>query len=463
MTSPPTLQVGFLPSNEAIESLNVSLRGQLILPDQLEYDSARTVWNGMIDKRPAAIVRCAGVADVVTAVRFARQHNLIVAVRGGGHSFAGNAVCDNGLVIDLSGMRSVRVDPVRQTARAEGGALISDLDHETQAFGLAVPSGTVSHTGVGGLTLGGGQGWLMNKYGLTCDNLLSVDVVTADGQLLTVSKDEHPDLFWAVRGGGGNFGVVTSFEYQLHPVGPWVLGGMLLYSIDQAVAVLRFYREYSMNTPDELSLIAGLLCLPDGTPAIALVAGWCGAIEAGEAALAPLRAFGTPLVDLIAPMPYCQLQKLLDAAVPHGLHRYCKMGYLPHIDDALIDHVIQQYAQKTSPYSMILFNVMRGAVSRVAPDATAFPHRQPQWYFDIIAQWTDPDEAATHQRWVRDGWQKTEAFTNGTSTNFLDSDDGLNRVKAAYGPNYERLATLKTKYDPDNFFRLNNNIVPKGA
>ena len=453
-------QVGFLLADEAIESLKASLRGQLILPDHVDYDAARTVWNGMIDKRPAAIVRCAGTADVINAVRFARQHNLLAAVRGGGHSFAGNAVCDNGLVIDLSGMRSVRVDPVRQTARAEGGALMSDLDHETPAVGLAVPSGTVSHTGVGGLTLGGGQGWLMNKYGLTCDNLLSADLVTADGQLLTVSQNEHPDLFWAIRGGGGNFGIVTSFEYQLHPVGPTILGGMMLYSMDQATDVLRFYREFSMNAPDELSLIAGLLCLPDGTPALALVAGWCGTIEAGETALTPLRTFGAPLADLIGPMPYCQLQKSLDAAVPHGLHRYCKMGYLPRMDEALIEHVVQLYAQKTSPYSMILFNVMRGAVSRVASDATAFPHRHPQWYFDIVAQWINPDEAPTHQAWVRQGWQETKAFTNGTSTNFLDSDDGLSRVKDAYGPNYERLVALKTQYDPDNFFRLNNNIVP---
>ncbi|MGM9509095.1 FAD-binding oxidoreductase [Larkinella sp. GY13] len=460
MTTNHTIQTDFALTEEVLVDLKTSFRGQLVLADHTHYNSVRSVWNGMIDKRPALIAQCAGVADCIGAVIFARQQNLIVAVRGGGHSFAGNAVCDNGLVIDLSLMRSIRVDVMRKTVRAEGGALLSDLDYETQVFGLAVPSGTVSHTGVAGLTLGGGQGWLMNKYGLTCDNLLAADIILADGRFLTVSNDQHPDLFWAIRGGGGNFGIVTSFEFQLHPVGPTILGGMVLYPITQAAEVLRFYRDFSMSAPDELGLIAGLLSLPDGTPAIAIVAGWCGSLEEGETVLAPLRAFGTPLADLIGPMAYGQLQKIFDAAVPHGLHRYTKMGYLPTIDDNLIERVVQNFALKPSAYSFILFNVMHGAVNRVAPEATAFPHRRPHWHFDVVAQWVTPDEAKKNLEWTQNFWQEVEPFTQGTGANFLDSDDGLSRVKAAYGTNYERLARLKNQYDPENFFRLNNNIVP---
>ncbi|MFD3003607.1 FAD-binding oxidoreductase [Pontibacter toksunensis] len=447
--------------NSAIETLKASLRGTLLQPGEVGYDQARTVWNGMIDKHPALIVKCAGPSDVIQAVNFAREHNLIVSVKGGGHSFAGKSVCDAGLMIDLSSMRSIWVDLSRRTARAEAGALLSDLDHETQAFGLATTGGTVSHTGIAGLTLGGGQGWLMNKYGLTVDNLLSVDIVLADGRMLTASKSENEDLFWAVRGGGGNFGVVTSFEYQLHPVGPQILGGMILYPMDKAMDVLRFYRTYSMETPEELSSAVGIITSPEGLPLIAVVVAWIGDMEEGEQHIKALREFDTPLADMIGPMPYTQMQKIFDAAVPHGMHRYTKMGYLPHLEDDLLEMIVRHSNQVTSPYSIVLLNCMKDAAAKVDPADTAFAHRGEQWHFDIVAQWTNPSEASKHISWARSFWQEAESFTNGTGINFLDADDGSDRVKLAFGANYERLAQLKQKYDPTNFFRLNNNVLPK--
>lgn len=443
-----------------VEELKAKLRGDLLLPDEDGYDKARSIWNGMIDKRPSLIVRCAGPADVIQAVKFARQHDLLVAVKAGGHSFAGRSVCDGGLMIDLSRMKGVRVDPVKRTARAEAGALLSDLDHETQAFGLAVTAGVVSHTGIAGLTLGGGQGYLMNKHGLTIDNLLSVDMVLADGRFVTASETENEDLFWAIRGGGGNFGIVTSFEYQLHPVGPQILGGMLIYSLDQAREVMRFYREFAMNTPDEMSIAAAIFTLPDGIKAFALLVGWMGNKEEGLRLLESLRTYKVPLADLIGVIPYTQLQKSLDAAVPHGMHRYNKMGYLPDLYDEVID-IILKNSERISPYSMVIFNCMKGAVTRVAPDKTPFPYRQNQWYFDITPQWTDPAEAYTQIAWTRSFWAEVEPYTRGTNINWLAEDDGNDRVKLAYGPNYKRLAQLKHKYDPTNFFRLNNNILPE--
>ena len=446
-------------AKEAVEELIINLRGEVLLPEEEGYDKARAIWNGMIDKRPALIVKCAGPSDVIQAVKFAQKHELLLAVKAGGHSFAGRSVCDGGLMVDLSRMRGVRVDPKKKTARAESGALLSDLDHETQAFGLAVTAGVVSHTGIAGLTLGGGQGYLMNKYGLTIDNLLSVDIVLADGRLVTASETENEDLFWAIRGGGGNFGIVTSFEYQLHPVGPMVVGGMLLYPLNQAREAMRFYREYAMNTPDEMSVLAGILTLPDGTKAFAMVVGWMGEIEEGLRQLEPLRNFKEPIADLINVIPYTQLQKSFDAGVPHGMHRYNKMGYLPDLSDEVID-IVLKHAEQISPYSMILFNCMKGAVTRVAPDKTPFPYRNKQWYFDITPQWTDPVEADTQIAWTRSFWAEVEPHTRGTAVNWLSDDEGADRVKLAYGPNYKRLAQLKYKYDPTNFFMLNNNILP---
>ncbi|WP_240469904.1 FAD-binding oxidoreductase [Cyclobacterium sp. SYSU L10401] len=442
-----------------MEAFKSSLRGALLLPDQEGYDQSRTIWNGMFDKYPTMVVKCAGPSDVIAAVNFARENKLILAVKAGGHSFAGRSTCDGGLLIDLSNMKGIRVDSLKQTARAEAGALLSDLDHETQAFGLAVTAGVVSHTGIAGLTLGGGQGYLMNKFGLTIDNLLSVDMVLADGSFVKASKSENEDLFWAIRGGGGNFGVVTSLEYQLHKVGPEVLAGMILYPLDQAKKMLQFYREYSMNTPDEMSVIAGIFTLPDGVKVFGFVVCWMGDFDEGNRQLEPLRALPPPLADLIAPVPYVQLQKSFDAAVPHGMHRYNKMGYIPEITDELIDIIVRN-TKEVSPYSMILFNVMKGAVTRVRPEDTPFPYRGRQWYFDITPQWVDPEEADSLIAWTRAFWDEVEPHTQGTAVNWLSPDDGLDRVKAAYGPNYYRLARLKHKYDPDNFFRLNNNILP---
>ncbi len=445
---------------EAIAGLKSTFNGTLLRPGQDGYDQARAVWNGMIDKCPALIARCTSSADVLSAVKFARRHNLLVAVRGGGHNVAGNAVCAGGLMIDLSPMKAIAVDALGRTARAEAGVLWRELDQATQQYGLATTGGTVSHTGIAGLTLGGGLGWLMGKHGLTCDNLLSVDMVMADGRLLTASETENNDLFWAVRGGGGNFGVVTSFTYQLHPVGPTILGGMVLYPQEQAKEVLRFYRDFARNTSDELMIFAALLNTPDGLPVVALLVGWFGPVSEGEQHLKPLRDFGTPLADLIAEVPYVQHQALFDAATPHGMHRYWKSGNLPEIKDDFIDVLIEQATRQPSPFSFILFFHIKGVAARIDPEKTAFGLREDQWDFDIVSQWMDPADAQTNIDWTRSFWSQVEPYTKGVYVNHLGGEDEATRVRAAYGPNYDRLVALKTKYDPANFFRLNNNIAP---
>ncbi|GAB2564117.1 FAD-binding oxidoreductase [Spirosoma aerophilum] len=445
---------------EAIDGLSATFSGVLLRPGEAGYDQARAVWNGMIDRRPALIARCTSSADVSSAVKFARRYNLLVSVRGGGHNVAGNAVCTDGLMIDLSLMKGINVKAHNRTAHAEAGVLWSELDQATQQYGLATTGGTVSHTGIAGLTLGGGLGWLMGKHGLACDNLLSVDIVTATGELLTASETENEDLFWAVRGGGGNFGIVTRFTYQLHPVGPMILAGMVLYPMDQAKAVLRFYRTFARSTPDELMIFAVLMNTPDGLPVVALLAGWFGPIAEGEQFLRPLRNFGTPLADLISEVPYLQNQTIFDAATPHGMHRYWKSGNLPDIKDGLIDVILDQTAKQTSPYSFVLFFHIKGVAARIDPAKTAFGLREDQWDFDIVGQWTDPAENQTHTDWVRTFWNQVEPYTKGVYVNHLGGEDEATRVKAAYGPNYERLVALKVKYDPDNFFRLNNNIIP---
>ena len=414
----------------------------------------------MIDKCPALIARCTGAADVAQAVRFARTHNLLVSVRGGGHNVAGNAVCDDGLMIDLSPMKGIQVDADNRTVRAEAGVLWSELDAATQQHGLATTGGTVSHTGIAGLTLGGGLGWLMSKHGLTCDNLLSVEMVRATGETLTASETENEDLFWAVRGGGGNFGIVTAFTYRLHPIGPTILGGMILYPMEQARDVLKFYRTFARSTPDDLIVFAVLMTTPDGLPVVALLAGWFGPLAEGEHYLKPLRSFGTPLADLIGEVPYVQHQTIFDAATPHGMPRYWKSGNLLDIEDGFIEVVLDGAARQTSPYSFILFFHIKGVAARVDPQKTAFGLREDQWDFDIVAQWTDPAENQTHIDWVRTFWNQVEPHTKGVYVNHLGGEEEATRVRSAYGANYERLVTLKTKYDPDNFFRLNNNIAP---
>ena len=437
-----------------------SLRGPLLGPGEDGYDGARKVWNGMIDRRPALIARCAGVADVVAAVRFARTHELLVSVRGGGHNITGNAVCEDGLMIDLSRMKSVRVDPARRTARAGAGLTWGEYNHETQAFGLASTGGVVSTTGIAGLTLGGGLGWLMGKHGLSCDNLLSADLVTADGQFLTASADQHPDLFWGLRGGGGNFGVVTSFEYRVHPVDA-VLAGMVLHPMAKAREVLRFYRDFARNCPDEALAAAALMTSPEGAPVVAIIVSYIGDIVAGEAVVAPLRKFGSPLLDTIAPTSYVQLNTLFDAAVPYGgVQRYWKSSFLKQLGDDLIEILIERSAKMLSPMSMVLFFHLHGAAARVDRNATAFGLRDDQWDYDVISQWTDPDESADHVQWTREFWTTVEPFATGeVYVNHLDSEEAT-RIRAAYSQGYERLVALKNKYDPTNLFRLNQNIKP---
>jgi FAD/FMN-containing dehydrogenase len=447
-----------------VEALRDSLRGPLLRTGEAGYDAARAMWNGMIDRRPALIVRCAGVADVIHGVTFARTHQLLLAVRGGGHNVAGNAVCDGGLMLDLSGMKSVRVDPVRRTARAEPGLTWGEFDHETQTVGLATTGGQISTTGIAGLTLGGGWGYLARKYGLTSDNLLAVDLVTADSQLLTASATEHADLFWGVRGGGGNFGVVTSFEYQLYPVGP-VLAGVVLHPFAQARAVLRFYRDFTQEAPDELASGAVCITLPDGTPVVGIVVCYSGPLEAGERVLHPLRAFGTPLADQIGIMPYTAAQKLVDAFYPPGLQQYWKASFLQELSEAAIDTIVASSAQRPTPLChVVIEHTLGGAVSRVDREATAFQHRDVQYSFTSLGVCTDPAEVEKCVRWARECWAAMQPFaTGGVYVNYLgrEADEGAERLRAAYGPEkYERLVALKNTYDPTNLFRLNQNITP---
>jgi hypothetical protein len=444
-----------------IAALQAGFKGILLQAGDEGYHKARAVWNGMIDKCPAIIARCTDARDVVNAVLFAKRHELPVSVRGGGHNVAGNAVCESGLMIDLSLMKAIKVDAVNRIVHAEAGVLWSELDQATQQYGLATTGGTVSHTGIAGLTLGGGLGWLMGKHGLTCDNLLAVEIVTAEGNILTASSQENEDLFWAVRGGGGNFGIVTRFTYQLHHVGPTILGGMILYPMEQAKDVLRFYRDYARSTPDELMVFTVIMTTPDGLPVIAMIAGWFGLLSEGEQYLKPLRNFGTPLADLISEVSYMQHQMMFDAAAPHGLHRYWKSGNLTEIKDDFIDILLEHASRLTSPYSFILFFHIKGVAARVDPQLTAFGLREDQWDFDIVGQWPEGSESQMHNQWVRNFWNEIEPFTKGVYVNHLGGEDEAIRVKSAYGTNYNRLAALKKKYDPDNFFRLNNNIVPE--
>jgi FAD/FMN-containing dehydrogenase len=443
-----------------VESFAGGLRGRLLQPGAEGYDNSRKVWNGMIDRRPALIARCAGPADVMAAVRFARDHRLLVSVKGGGHNITGNAVCDGGLMVDLSAMKSVRVDPARRTARAEAGLTWGEYNRETQAFGLASTGGVVSTTGIAGLTLGGGLGWLMGKHGLSCDNLISADLVTAAGELVTASAEENPDLFWGLRGGGGNFGVVTSFEYRLHPVGP-VLAGMVIYPMSEAREVLRFYRDFARGCPDEMLAAAALMTSHEGAPVVVIIASYIGDLAKGERLVAPLRKFGTPLADTIAPTSYVQLNTLFDAAVPYGgVQRYWKSSFLNELGDELLDIMTARAAKMLSPMSMVLFFHMHGAAARADRNATAFGLRHDQWDYDVISQWTDPAESADHIGWTREYWNAVEPFASGeVYVNHLDAEEAT-RIRAAYGGSYDRLVTLKNKYDPTNLFRMNQNIRP---
>src|SRR6266852_1925000 len=451
----------------AIQDLKQNFRGELLVPSDAGYDEARKVWNGMIDKRPALIARCASVADVIHCVNFGRANDLLIAVRGGGHNVGGNAVCDGGLVIDLSRMKSVRIDPGRRTARAEPGLTWREFDRETQAFGLATTGGQISTTGIAGLTLGGGWGYLARKYGLTCDNLLSVDLVTANGQFLTTSVAENADLFWGMRGGGGNFGVVTSFEYQLHPVGP-VLAGIVAYPFEKAKEVLKLFREFTSGAPDEMASGIVLISLPDGTPVVGIVVCHSGALAEGERVVKPLMTFGPRLIDQIGPIPYTAAQQLIDGFYPPGLQNYWKSSFLKAISDEAIDVMVAYCAKRPSPMCHgLIEHQLGGAVRRVDREATAFGQRDAEYSFMSLGVCAEASEAEKCTRWAWEFWDAMQPWsTGGVYVNYLgrEADEGSGRVEAAYGPEkYARLVALKNKYDPGNLFRLNQNIKPTQA
>ena len=454
-----------------VERFGSGLRGELLRPGDSAYEEARKVWNGLIDKRPALIARCAGVGDVVDSVNFARENDLLVAVRGGGHNVAGNGVCDGGLVIDLSPMKSVRVDPERRTVRAEGGARLADLDRETQVFGLATPMGVVSETGIAGLTLGGGIGWLRRKHGLSSDNLLSVDVVTADGRFLTASEAENPDLFWGIRGGGGNFGVVTSFEYRLHPVGPEVMFCFVLYPGDRAKEALGFCEEYVAEAPEGVSPLGVLGHVPPvelfperwhGEPYVALLAMHAGDAEEGERVLKPLRDLGGAIADLSALMPYTQVQRVLDEDYPDGWRYYWKSQNISGLSDEVIERLADHLEAAPSHHSTIDVWYQGGAMSHTEASETAFGDRSAPIWLGVEANWEDTQDDEANISWVRECVSDMRRYSGGGAylnfAGFFEEGDRL--MREAFGENYERLVGLKNKYDPTNLFRLNQNVKP---
>jgi len=442
----------------SLQSFGTGLSGTVIRRGDAGYDQARRVWNGMIDRSPAAIFRCSSTADVVAAVNFAREEGLALAVRGGGHNAAGLALVDDGLVIDLSGLRGIRVDADKRIAYVQGGALWRDLDAATHPHGLATTGGVISSTGVGGLTLGGGLGWLMRQHGLACDNVLAVEIVTADGQVRRASATENPDLFWAVRGGGGNFGVVTNFEFRLHPMRT-LYAGMLVFPGPQAPQVLRRYREVAENSPDELTVFAALMTSPDGQPITAIFPAYNGPIAKAEAAVKPFRDLG-PVADQVQEMPYPALQSMLDEGFPSGLHVYWRSDFLKGLPDEALDALVDRFNAITSPLSALLIEQFGGAVARVPADQTAFAQRDAMFNLVIISRWADAATAATHTDWARHTSAAIQPFASGgVYVNYL-GEEGADRIKAAYGPKYEKLVAVKKQYDPTNLFRVNQNIQP---
>jgi FAD/FMN-containing dehydrogenase len=446
----------------AVEELRARLRGPLVLPDDADYHECRHVWNAMIDRHPGMIARCVGAADVISSVDFAREHGLVISVRGGAHNVPGNAVCDGGIVIDSSLMKAIRVDPDNATVRAEAGVKWGEFDRETQAFGLATTGGTFSDTGIAGLTLGGGIGWLGGKHGLASDNLLSADLVTADGQLITASRDNHPDLFWALRGGGGNFGVVTSFEYQLHPVAT-VLAGLVIHPFANAKSVLEFYRDFSRSVPDELTTLLACLTDPEAGPVCAIIVCYNGSLDDAERAVRPVREFGPPVVDQIGPMPYCGVQTMADHLAPPGRHWYVKAPFLNEISEEFIEVFVNRFAAVSSPYTLMLLQQKGGAMARGAADQTAFGHRDATHVCVIFAGWEDAAEAERHIEWTRTTAEQLWPYSSGgqyVNDIGLEADEGADQIRAAFGSNYERLIAVKNTYDPTNLFRHNQNLKP---
>jgi hypothetical protein len=471
MTTPTAAEIGRRRSKEPPVAVIDGFRGRLISTDDVDYDIVRAVWNGAIDRRPHLIARCIGTADVVAAVRFAREHDLEIAIRGGGHNVAGTAVCDEGIVVDLSAMRAVRVDAAHRRAWVQGGALWGDVDRETQAHGLATTGGIVSHTGVAGLTLGGGIGWLMRKHGLTVDNLVAADVVTADGERLRASAEEHPDLFWALRGGGGNFGVVTAFEFRLHSVGPTVLAGPILWDATDAGEVLRFYRDFIRDAPDDVGTVVRfgtappLPVIPENLhwrPVVMIGSCYAGPIEDGEQALRPLRAFRTPLLDLVGPTRYVEFQSAIDSTVVHGWNYYWKSTHLAELGDDLIDVIVEHAFSCSSPRSYVAMFHLKGAVSRVTAGETAFGNRQASHAMTLDAVWRPGEDFGDQDTaWSRGFFAALGPFRQGVYVNFLNNDEDPGWVREAYGDSvYTRLAEVKATYDPDNVFHHNQNIQP---
>jgi FAD/FMN-containing dehydrogenase len=455
---------------ELLSPLREKLRGALCFPGEPGYEQARTIWNAMIDRHPGAVVRAAGAADVIAAVDFARERRLLLSVRGGGHNIAGNAVCEGGLMIDLSPMKSVRVDPVHRTARVEPGVTLGELDREAQAFGLATPLGINSTTGVAGLALGGGFGWTSRKLGLTADNLLSADVVTADGQLVHASEAENPDLFWAIRGGGGNFGVVTSFELRLHPVGPMVLAGLVIHPFENAKELLSGYRSFVAGAPDELTCWVVLRKAPPlpflppevhGTEVVVLAACYAGEVSRGLEAIAPLRALGKPLADVIGPTPFVGWQTALDPLLTPGARNYWKSHDLLELGDAAIEVMLEHVRRLPTPECELLIANLGGAVNRVPADATAYPHREVQFVVNVHTRWRDSTQDGACIGWARALFDALAPHaTGGVYVNFMPEDEAERVRQGAYAANYDRLAKIKARYDPDNLFRLNQNIRP---
>jgi FAD/FMN-containing dehydrogenase len=445
----------------SIQRFQSELSGRLVLPHSPEYEDARKIWNGMIDKHPAMIVQCANEADVISAIRFARSMDIEVAVRGGGHNVAGTALCNDGMVIDLASMKDITIDPVKRTARAQAGMTLGEFIDAISKYGLATTTGIVSDTGLSGLTLGGGMGWLMGKYGLTTDNLLSVKIVTADEELLTASPTENAELFWGIRGGGGNFGIVTTFEFQLHPVQK-VLAGLVGYPITAIKEVLQFYREFSASSPDELTLYVAIITTPHGMPIINIAACYCGDMQEGERTLLPLRKFRRPLFDTIAPTEYLDFIQIFDAESPRGLNYYEKDASLRELGDAVIDVIVEHATHRTSSRSQVIIQHIHGYASRVDPEATAaYALRGEQYLVAIDATWKErnPVEQERHIQWARTFWSALEPFSQKQA--YINTlNEGDERLRASYGPTYDRLVALKDQYDPTNFFHFNQNIRP---
>ncbi len=448
----------------AAAELGSTFKGRLLRPASAGYEEARKVHNGLVDKRPALIAQCTDATDVADAVRLTRRLGLEVAVRGGGHNVAGRATIDGGVMIDLAPMKGIRIEPETRRVRAQGGVTWGELNSETQRHGLAVTGGVVSSTGIAGLTLGGGLGWLMGKHGLALDNLVSAELVTAEGDAIRTGENEKADLFWAVRGGGGNFGVATSFEYELQPVGPQVTGGLIAHPLDRARDVLRFYRESTASLPDEHVLFATLAHAPDGSGVklAAMVTCHCGPLSAGEKAALPLKQFGSPVLDAVGPMGYCELNGMLDAGYPKGALNYWKSTLLRQLSDDAIDTMIACFARCPTTMGQLLLEHVHGAATRVGVEETAFPHRDGGYNFLVLSQWTDPAMSDRCIAWARETYAEMAPFAaEGRYVNYLDDDEPGDPVRAAYGPNYQRLRELKTRYDPKNFFRMNQNIRPR--